>query len=118
VVAAVGYALFGASRSLGWAAAWVGVAHLGGATLWVASTVLWQRHVAEGFRGRVFAFETLGMDVAFAAGGMFAGAVFDATGSRATATWATSGLVLALGAAWAWTARGLEGRLGPPDPAR
>lgn len=100
VVAALGYAAFGAADHLAFASLWVAIAHLGGATLWVASTVLWQRHVDSGFRGRVYAFETLWMNVAFAGGGLVAGGVFDATGSLRATAWTVAGLVLVLGIAW------------------
>lgn len=104
-VAAAGYTAFGFCDRLGYAAFWVGVGHLGGATLWVSSTVLWQRHVADAYRGRVFALEFLTMDVSFAAGGALAGALFDATGSLATSVWVVSGLVFVLGLTWTWLAR-------------
>lgn len=112
VVAAVGYAIFGLATSLGWASFWVATAHLGGATLWVASTVLWQRHVATGFRGRIYAFETLFMNLSFATGGLVAGLVFDATGSLLATAWTVAGLVLVLGCAWMTTARGMSPRGG------
>jgi len=102
VVAAFGYAIFGLMENLAAASFWVAVAHLGGATLWVASTVRWQRHVHTGFRGRVYAFETLWMNVAFAAGGLVAGVVFDVSGSLTITAWTVAGLVLGLGAAWSW----------------
>lgn len=110
VVAAVGYALFGFAHDLGFAALWVGVAHLGGASLWVASTVFWQKHVADAYRGRVFALEFLGMNFAFAAGGMLAGGIFDLTRSLATTVWIVSGLVFVLGLTWSWLARGMVPR--------
>lgn len=109
VVASVGYTLFGFSDHLGFAALWVGFAHVGGATLWISSTVYWQRHVDDAYRGRVFAVEFLGMDVAFAAGGLVAGLVFDATHSLSTTVWIVSGLVLTLGATWTWLARNVGG---------
>lgn len=100
VVAALGYAAFGVPQSLASAALWVGIAHLGGATIWVASTVFWQRKVEDSFRGRVFAIEYVAMDVAFAAGGLSAGLLYDLTGSLAWTTWAVSAAILALGTRW------------------
>jgi len=100
LAAVIGYGLFGFTDSLAWECLWVGVAHLGGATIWVASTVYWQRHTAESFRGRVFALEYLAMNLAFGVGGMVAGFAFDATDSLAIATWVTCGMVLALGSIW------------------
>lgn len=107
VVAAVGYAVFGVMDSLPAASFWVAVAHLGGATLWVASTVLWQRHVETGFRGRIYACEALFMNLAFAGGGLLAGIVFDASGSLRATAWTVAGSVLALGLAWMALARGM-----------
>ncbi|MBL8858400.1 MAG: MFS transporter [Planctomycetes bacterium] len=116
VVAAFGYTLFGFAHDLYVAALWVAVAHLGGSTLWIASTVYWQRHVADEFRGRVFAIEFLGMDLAFASGGLFAGLLFDATGSLAVTVWVVSGLVAFLGAVWTWRARGMQPRAQGAEP--
>ena len=107
LVAALGYAAFGFAGRLDLACACVAFAHLGGSALWVASTVVWQRHVSDAFRGRVFALEFLGMNLSFAAGGVLAGALYDATGSFEGTVWAVSALVLALGAAWARLARGV-----------
>jgi predicted MFS family arabinose efflux permease len=100
LAAVIGYGLFGFTDSLPWECLWVGVAHLGGATIWVASTVFWQRHTQESFRGRVFALEYLAMNLAFGVGGMVAGFAYDATDSLAVATWVTCGMVLALGSIW------------------
>jgi MFS family permease len=100
LIAAIGYGCFGFTASLPWECLWVGLAHLGGATIWVASTVFWQRHTQESFRGRVFALEYLAMNVAFGVGGMVAGVAYDRTASLAIATWVICGLVLCLGTAW------------------
>lgn len=107
VVAAIGYAFFGFTTSLSAACVFVAVAHLGGSALWVASTVLWQKHVEPAFRGRVFALEFLAMDLSFALGGLVGGAIYDATGSLGQTSWIVSGIVLALGMAWTWSARGV-----------
>ncbi|MBK7876177.1 MAG: MFS transporter [Planctomycetes bacterium] len=104
--AVVGYAAFGFTDDLLLSCAAVGFAHLGGSALWVASTILWQRHVEDSFRGRVFAFEYLGMCLSFAVFGQLAGLCFDATQSLAITVWCVSGLVLILGLIWAWFARG------------
>jgi predicted MFS family arabinose efflux permease len=106
VVAAVGYAIFGFTTSLWAACVFVAVAHLGGSGLWVASTVLWQKHVAPAFRGRVFALEFLAMDVSFALGGLVGGAIYDFTESLAWSSWIVSAIVLALGMTWTWSSRG------------
>jgi predicted MFS family arabinose efflux permease len=107
VVAAFGYAAFGASDRLDVACFFVGVAHMGGSALWVASTVFWQKHVDDAFRGRVFALEFFGMDVAFATGGMITGFLYDRTRSMSTTVWIVSAAVLVLGIAWTWLARGV-----------
>lgn len=51
------YLAFASTRQLPLAAACVTVAHLGGSTLWVFSSVLLQQEVPDRFRGRVFAAE-------------------------------------------------------------
>jgi predicted MFS family arabinose efflux permease len=112
VTAAIGYALFGFSHDLRLACFFVAVAHLGGSTIWVASSVLWQRHVGDAYRGRVFAVEFLTKDVAFVAGGLLGGAIYDSTGSLAESTSIVSALVLILGGTWTWlAARGQSSKL-------
>jgi len=108
-IAAVGYALFAYKTSLAVACIFVAIAHTGGSTLWIASTVLWQKHVESAYRGRVFVIEFLALDLAFSAGGMLGGLMYDATGSLAHSTWFVALLVLALGATWTWTARDVHG---------
>jgi MFS family permease len=103
--AAAGYAAFGFTEDLLLSCLAVGFAHLGGSALWVASTILWQRHVGESFRGRVFAFEYLGMCLSFALFGMLAGWIFDRTRSLSLTVWWCAGFVLVLGAAWTLLAR-------------
>jgi len=117
LIAAIGYALFGFAHDLWFAALWVGVAHLGGASLWVASTVFWQKHVDDAYRGRVFALEFLGMDFSFAAGGLLAGGIFDHTRSLAVTVWVVSGLVFLLGLTWTWLARGMAPRAASDERA-
>jgi len=112
LLAVFGYTLFGFAPGLTAACVAVAVAHLGGSALWVASTVLWQRGVADAWRGRVYALESLGASIAFASGGLLAGWAFDRTGSIPTTAWIVSGLVLVLGAAWAATARAEDASAG------
>jgi hypothetical protein len=51
------YVAFGSATSFVFALVVLGVAHCGGSILWVFSTVMLQRSVADNFRGRVFAAE-------------------------------------------------------------
>jgi len=108
LVAAIGYAIFGFTHDLVLASVFVAIAHIGGATLWITSTVYWQRHVSDEFRGRIFAIEFLGMDIAFAIGGLAAGLIFDATRSLSVTVWIISGAVAILGATWTWLARDMR----------
>lgn len=110
VFAAFGYAAFGASNRLDVACICVGIAHMGGSALWVASTVFWQKHVDDAFRGRVFALEFFGMNVAFAVGGILTGILYDRTHSMSITVWIVSGAVLVLGCMWTWLARGVGQR--------
>ena len=59
---ALGYALFPLTDSLVLAASCIVVAHLGGSTIWVASTTLWQKHIDDAFRGRIFSLAVPGHD--------------------------------------------------------
>lgn len=108
-IAAIGYALFGFTERLDLACVCVGIAHLGGSVLWVASTIFWQKHVGDAFRGRVFSIEFLAMSLAFAVGGALGGWIYDTSGSLSLTTWIISGLVLVLGGIWSFSARGVEG---------
>jgi MFS family permease len=107
LVAALGYAAVPLAGCLGAACALVALAHLGGSSIWVASTTLWQRHAAHEFRGRVHALETLGMTLAFSLGGFLAGELFDLRGDADLVLWSASGAVVVCGAAWAMAARDL-----------
>ena len=57
LIGGVFYMAFGAATSFVVALIVLGLAHTGGSILWVFSTVLLQRGVEDGFRGRVFAAE-------------------------------------------------------------
>jgi MFS family permease len=57
LLAAAAYLVFASTDNLAVAALTVVVAHFGGSTLWVFSTVLLQRGVDDAYRGRVFAAE-------------------------------------------------------------
>jgi len=57
LIGGIGYMAFGSATNFVVALIVLGVAHTGGSILWVFSTVLLQRAVADSFRGRVFAAE-------------------------------------------------------------
>lgn len=77
LVAAGGYALLPWFPSLAASLGLVVVAHMGGSAVWVGSTTLWQRHVREAYRGRIFSAEFAGMTASFALAGLAAGLAFD-----------------------------------------
>ncbi len=104
-IAIAGYALFANTPSLIMACLWVCVAHMGGSTIWVASTAWWQRHVQNEFRGRVYALEFLGMTLSFAMGGLAAGFLYDETLSIETAVWSLCSVLVVMGSAWVFWAR-------------
>lgn len=80
------------------------VAHMGGSTLWVASTTLWQKHVEDRYRGRVFALDFFGMTLSFTLGALLIGGLYDLTESLQQALWAASGGVLCMGSLWSYLA--------------
>jgi MFS family permease len=82
-VAAIFYALFGFQDQLWWAGGCVFLAHMGGSTIWVSSTALWQKHVHDSYRGRIHALDFLCMTLSFSIAGVLTGLLFDATGSLA-----------------------------------
>lgn len=107
-VAALFYALFGPTTSLAMAATWVGLAHMGGSTIWVGSGALWQKHVDSAFRGRVHALDFLGMCLGFSVGALATGWFYDRTGDLALTTWLLSGLLVVDGLLWwRWSGRAL-----------
>lgn len=105
MIAALGYTALAFCDTLWAACACVTFAHLGGSSVWVASTTFWQKYVASEFRGRVFAMEFLGMTLSFAVGGFFAGWLYDTTGNVDVTLWTMSALVVILGAIWSSAAR-------------
>jgi hypothetical protein len=80
-VAALGYGILPWATSMTAACLLVVVAHAGGSAIWVSSTVLWQRHVSDAFRGRVHALEFLGLTLSFTCWGLGLGWLTDSTGS-------------------------------------
>jgi MFS family permease len=77
IFAGVFYVLFGASTSFPLALLMLAVAHAGGSTLWVFSTVLLQSTVEDEFRGRVFAAELMLMTLTMAASNYVTGEALD-----------------------------------------
>jgi predicted MFS family arabinose efflux permease len=104
-VGAAGYLLFATCGRLDLALLCVVFAHMGGSTLWVGSTILWQKHVEDRFRGRVYALEFLGMTLSFSLGGFLTGQLYDAIGSLDATITAVSAAVLVLGATWIFLER-------------
>jgi len=105
VLASGCYACFGPAPTLPLAFLFVTLAHMGGSTIWVCSTTLWQRRVDDAFRGRVFALEFLWMTLSFTAGGWLGGALYDSSGSIAFSAGWISLLVFVCGMLWTLHAR-------------
>lgn len=99
-VAAAGYAFVPFTSALALAAFWVVVAHMGGSSIWVASTVLWQRSAEDGYRGRVHALEMFLMTVSFSIWALLIGALCDLTGSVDVAIWTSAAVAAIAGVAW------------------
>jgi MFS family permease len=77
ILAGVFYAAFGTSTSFILALFMLGIAHCGGSILWVFSTVMLQRGVADNFRGRVFAAELALLTLTMAASNYTTGELLD-----------------------------------------
>ena len=77
LIGGVFYILFGSSTSLVLALIVLGIAHCGGSILWVFSTVMLQRSVADNFRGRVFAAELALLTLTMAASNYVTGEFLD-----------------------------------------
>jgi predicted MFS family arabinose efflux permease len=71
------YVAFGGATNYTLAIIFLMVAHMGGSTLWVNSTVLLQRFVADNFRGRVFATELALLTLTMAASNYATGELLD-----------------------------------------
>src|SRR4030095_5319369 len=79
----------------------LGVAHTGGSILWVFSTVLLQREVADNFRGRVFAAELALLTLTMAASNYVTGELLDRFGLSPRAVAIGIGVFFLLpGVAW------------------
>jgi MFS family permease len=77
LIGGVFYVAFGTATSFIVALIVLGVAHCGGSILWVFSTVLLQRFVADKFRGRVFAAELALLTLTMAASNYTTGELLD-----------------------------------------
>ncbi|MGH9928654.1 MAG: MFS transporter [Pyrinomonadaceae bacterium] len=98
--------------AFGWATSFVvalivlGLAHTGGSILWVFSTVLLQRRVADNFRGRVFAAELALLTLTMAISNYATGELLDRFGLSARAVAIGIGAFFLLpGVAWFVTQR-------------
>jgi MFS family permease len=77
LIGGLGYIAFGSTRSFIVALIVLGLAHTGGSILWVFSTVMLQRDVEDGFRGRVFAAELALLTLTMAASNYITGELLD-----------------------------------------
>lgn len=77
LIAGAFYIAFGSATSFVFALIVLGVAHCGGSILWVFSTVILQREVADNFRGRVFAAELALLTLTMAASNYATGELLD-----------------------------------------
>jgi predicted MFS family arabinose efflux permease len=84
------YILFGSAKSFVVALVVLGIAHCGGSILWVFSTVILQRAVADNFRGRVFAAELALLTLTMAASNYTTGELLDRFGF--SPRWVTVGI--------------------------
>jgi hypothetical protein len=106
-VAALGYGILPWATSMTAACLLVALAHTGGSAIWVSSTVLWQRHVSDAFRGRVHALEFLGLTLSFTFWGLGLGWLSDLSGSVDVALGAGAVSAFAAGLFWLVWSRGL-----------
>ncbi len=77
LIGGLGYIAFGSTPSFILALIVLGLAHTGGSILWVFSTVMLQRDVEDGFRGRVFAAELALLTMTMAASNYVTGELLD-----------------------------------------
>ncbi len=106
VVGALFYLAFGSVHSLWLAVLFVILAHLGGATVWVFSTVLIQRSVPNHLQGRVFAAEMALFTLTFSVSTYVFGFLLDESGLDPHLLMRfLGGCILAAGALWSLFAR-------------
>jgi MFS family permease len=100
------YMLFATSTSFVLALIMLGIAHCGGSILWVFSTVILQRAVADNFRGRVFAAEMALFTLTMAASNYVSGELLDRFGISPRVVTIGLGILFVLpGVAWFVTQR-------------
>lgn len=104
-LAVIGYAGFAIAPTLPLAFGAVAFAHIGGSSLWVASTTFIQKKVDDAFRGRAFALDFLFMTLSFVGGGFLAGILYDRGEGIEFTVWTLCGCVFVMGAFWTWLAR-------------
>jgi predicted MFS family arabinose efflux permease len=106
IIAGVFYVMFGIANSFVLALIVLGLAHAGGSTLWVFSTVLLQRGVEDDFRGRVFAAELALLTLTMAISNYATGELLDRFGQSArTVAVGIGAFFLLPGLAWFATQR-------------
>jgi MFS family permease len=106
LIGGVFYMAFGGARSFVVALIVLGLAHTGGSILWVFSTVLLQRSVADNFRGRVFAAELALLTLTMAVSNYAAGELLDRFGlSPRVVAFGIGAFFLIPGLAWFVTQR-------------
>jgi predicted MFS family arabinose efflux permease len=85
----------------------VTLAHMGGSSIWVGSTVLWQSKVDEAFRGRIFSAEFAGMTASFGLAGVVGGFAYDLHQDLQAVLLGTCLAVAICGAIWTYRGRRL-----------
>lgn len=106
LIGGVFYIAFGSATNFALALALLLIAHAGGSTLWVNSTVLLQQTVEDAFRGRVFAAELALLTLAMAASNYATGELLDRFGFSPRAITIGIGILFLIpGAAWFLTRR-------------
>lgn len=106
IIGGVFYILFGSATSLFFALVVLGIAHCGGSILWVFSTVMLQRTVADNFRGRVFAAELALLTLTMAASNYATGEFLDRFGVSPRRVTIVIGIIFMMpGVVWFLTQR-------------
>jgi MFS family permease len=86
----------------------VTLAHMGGSSIWVGSTVLWQSKVDEAYRGRIFSAEFAGMTASFGLAGLLGGFIYDWHQDLQAVLLGTCLAVALCGAIWTYRGRRLR----------